>query len=391
MDPRNVQGCCEVVPENFLELSRNKEMSTVEKENLRPGDLERLKSNTNDMILEDNVIKEFEPINCSDMSIGAEYGSPVLADPRGAASKGVAAVVRDMKRRYKVDIVVILEPRISGSQANKVIRSWGFNYSRKVEATGFSGGIWILWELNGLVVDIIRQEEQFLHCKVGLGADKMAFTVVYASPNEHKRGGIWNTLQSIASEMEEPWLLAGDFNEIKSHLEKKGGGRNNETRFAKFNDWIQECNLIDIEASGPFFTWKGPKWEGLDRVYKRLDRCLCNPQWKEVFYNAEVRVILRVCSDHHPLLINLCEEARGNSVRHFKFEAMWLMHDQFETLMKNNWKGEEDVHVKLSLFQQDLIRWNKEVFGRIEARKKRLLNRLNGVQRSIDRRSNVIP
>ncbi|KAI9080605.1 hypothetical protein K1719_037466 [Acacia pycnantha] len=283
MDSQNVQGNCEFVPENILELSRSKEVSIVEKENLRLGEQERRKCNMNDMILGDNENKEDDQIECSGMSIGPEYATPVLADPRGVASKGVAAVVRDMKRWYKLDIVVILEPRISGSHANKVIRSWGFNYSRKVEVDGFLGDIWILWELDGLVVDIIRQEEQFLHCRVALGAYRMAFTVVYACPGEQRRGRIWNILQSIASEMVELWLLAGDFNEIKSPLQKKGGGRINEKRCAKFNDCIQECNLIDIEANRPFFTWKGPKWEGLDRVYKRLNRCLCNPQWQEVF------------------------------------------------------------------------------------------------------------
>ncbi|KAI9117634.1 hypothetical protein K1719_011800 [Acacia pycnantha] len=291
---------------------------------------------------------------------------------RGAASKGVAAVIRDMKRRHKPELVVILEPRISGGQATKVIKSWGFNFSKRVEAEGFSGGIWLLWEVEGLTVDILRWEDQFIHCKVRLGSDTMFFTAVYASPSEQKRGRIWSGLQNIANEMVEPWMIAGDFNEIKSPLEKKGGGRVNETRCARFNDWIQSCNLIDIESSGPFFTWKGPKWEGLDRVYKRLDRCLCNAQWQGRFHNAEVRVIPRISSDHHPLLINLCTEVRGSMVRNFRFEAMWLMHDSFEALVQNHWKGGEDAHVKLSLFQQDLIRWNKEVFGRVEARKRRL-------------------
>ncbi|KAI9070534.1 hypothetical protein K1719_047503 [Acacia pycnantha] len=283
-----------------------------------------------------------------------------------------------MKRRYNPELVVILEPRISGTQATKVIKSWGFSFSRRVEAEGFSGGIWILWEVEGLMVDIIRRDDQFIHCKVGLGGSSMAFTAIYASPSEQRRGRIWSILQNIASNMVEPWLLAGDFNEIKSPLEKKGGGRINETRCARFNDWIQDCNLIDIEANGPFFTWKGPKWEGLERVYKRLDRCLCNAQWQGVFQSAEVNIIPRLSSDHHPLLINLHAEVRERMVRPFKFEAMWLIHDQFKTLVQNNWRGREDAHVKLNCLQQELISWNRDVFGRVEFRKRRLLNRLNG-------------
>ncbi|KAI9080518.1 hypothetical protein K1719_037484 [Acacia pycnantha] len=199
---------------------------------------------------------------------------------RGAASKGVAAVIRDMKKRYKIDVMVILEPQISGGQANKVIKSWGFGHSYRVEAEGFSGGIWILWELEGLKVDVLVHDEQFIHCKLGLGREHMVFTAIYASPNEHRRSRIWPILQEIADGMEELWILIGDFNEIKSPLEQKGGGRISETRCNKFNTWIQQCRLIDVEANGPFFTWRGPKWEGLERVFRRLDRCLCNTQWQ---------------------------------------------------------------------------------------------------------------
>lgn len=58
---------------------------------------------------------------------------------RGAASKGIAVVIRDMRKRYCIDVIVILEPTISGSLANKVIRAWGFKNSRRVEVEGFSG------------------------------------------------------------------------------------------------------------------------------------------------------------------------------------------------------------------------------------------------------------
>ena len=47
-----------------------------------------------------------------------------------------------------------------------------------------------------------------------------------------------------------------------------------------------------------------------------------------------------------------------------------------------------DAHVNLVSLKQELIEWNREVFGRIEVRKRRLLNRLMGIQRSIDRSSN---
>ncbi|KAI9071004.1 hypothetical protein K1719_047036 [Acacia pycnantha] len=247
--------------------------------------------------------KEEDPNASADLGSIKEFTTLVLAK----ASRGIAAAIRNLKKQYNLDVIVILEPRISGNQANKCIKSWGFNHSCRMEAEGFSGGIWIVWERADLIVDTLVKDQHFIHCKLILGSESMTFSAVYASLTENRRSKTWEDLYKISCDTSDPWLIAGDFNEIKSPLEQKGGGRINETRCRKFNDWIQNCNLLDIEAGGPFFTWKGPKWEGLERVYKRLDR--------------------------------------------------W-----------------------------DLTKWNKEVFGNIEARKRRLMNRLNGVQRSIERR-----
>ncbi|KAI9109118.1 hypothetical protein K1719_019741 [Acacia pycnantha] len=124
-----------------------------------------------------------------------------------------------------------------------------------------------------------------------------------------------------------------------------------------------------MEASRPFFTWKGPKWDGLDRVFKRLDRCLSNVSWLEMYDNAEVRVIPRVGSDHHPLWVNLCKAPNKPEIRNFIYEVAWKMHGNFKEFLQHSWKNGEELNVMLSTLQQDLNCWNKEVFGRIEYRK----------------------
>lgn len=40
--------------------------------------------------------------------------------------------------------IVLLEPRISGVKADRVISKIGFEFSHRIEAEGFSRGIWIL-------------------------------------------------------------------------------------------------------------------------------------------------------------------------------------------------------------------------------------------------------
>ncbi|KAI9080576.1 hypothetical protein K1719_037437 [Acacia pycnantha] len=81
-------------------------------------------------------------------------GKDVMGAVGDVTSKGVAAVIRDFKYRYKLDLAVISEPRISGSHASKVIRSWGFKKSCRMEAGGYLGGIWLLWDLEELSVEV---------------------------------------------------------------------------------------------------------------------------------------------------------------------------------------------------------------------------------------------
>ena len=60
---------------------------------------------------------------------------------RGLSSKVLPSIVKDFKCFYRCDMLVILEPRISGPRVESVIKKLGFDKYAVVEATGFSWGI----------------------------------------------------------------------------------------------------------------------------------------------------------------------------------------------------------------------------------------------------------
>lgn len=71
---------------------------------------------------------------------------------------------------------------------------------------------------------LCRKEFQFVHIKVNSQNNgSWMLTAVYASPSEVGRKNLWEALQNIADNMNEPWLIVGDFNEVASITEKKGG------------------------------------------------------------------------------------------------------------------------------------------------------------------------
>ncbi|KAI9118055.1 hypothetical protein K1719_010387 [Acacia pycnantha] len=75
-----------------------------------------------------------------------------------------------------------------------------------------------------------------------------------------------------------------------------------------------------------------------------------------------MRVIPKVGSDHHPIVVKLNVDYVRRSARPLRYQVAWQLHEKFEEVIKDNWKGEEELNVKLSTLQQNLTQWNNEVF-----------------------------
>ena len=86
---------------------------------------------------------------------------------QGAASREFVRVLKDLLKHHKLDILGLLEPKVSGSHADEVCQKLGFKEWIRVEAVGFSGGIWIFWN-SSLVIDVVHTHPQFILLKVKL-------------------------------------------------------------------------------------------------------------------------------------------------------------------------------------------------------------------------------
>ncbi|XP_061369324.1 protein GAMETE EXPRESSED 2, partial [Gastrolobium bilobum] len=265
-------------------------------------------------------------------------------------------------RKYKPSIVVILEPRCSGQKASDIIRKSGFKHAFVQEAEGYSGGIWILWNDETGLVEIINHTKQFVHFKVqNFHVPSFSCTAVYASPREENRKELWDDLLNISLHCNGSWLVAGDFNEI----------------------------LLDLGGPGPWFTWKGPKFLHLDRVFKRLDRACANASWKTTFTDAGVKVLPRIYSDHSPILVYLSNLDTGWKNRPFRFEIAWMEHYNFTQFLARSWNVVKDTRTNLHDLTPNLKRWNKIVFGNIFNRKTNLLHSIAEIQNHVDYHTNL--
>ncbi|XP_021826800.1 uncharacterized protein LOC110767533 [Prunus avium] len=304
---------------------------------------------------------------------------------RGAGSKKFPGIMKDLVKIHKIEILVILEPRISGNTALNVIKKLGFSKYHVVDANGFSGGLWMLWNELVSCIDIVAYSRQSITALVKMNHGDWLFTAVYAHPCPGIRRQLWSYLDGIASASNLPWMIAGDFNELVNNSEKCGG--NPFSHRGGLVEWIDRNQLIDLGFIGAQFTWCRQNDNGV-LTWERLDRGLSNIDWRHNFPEAFVRHLPRVKSDHCPLLISLqSSHLPCANVKPFRFQAMWLLHPTFRSFVAEKWA---DCTGNILQITKDLsialVDWNKDVFGSLFRNKKVLLARIGGIQKALCRR-----
>ncbi|KAL4281612.1 hypothetical protein GQ457_03G016410 [Hibiscus cannabinus] len=283
------------------------------------------------------------------------------------------------RREYAPKVVGLFEPCISGRQANRVVAKLDFSHSFRVEAQGFSGGIWLLWDLD-VDLEILHLSNQFVNGRVRwkFGMSWIHFTIVYASPSSTRRRALWTQLESLNPGATVPWFVGGDFNVILHADERRGGSDSHIQGSRPFADFLFQTGLSYMGFRGPPFTWSR------GNLYQRLDRCLANNSWIAQFPKSHVCHLEKNGSDHRPLLLCMDEIIRSFYHRPFRYIFAWQEHPTFSDFLKRTWSGDNSL-ANANSFINEIKDWNLSVFGNIGKKKKRLLTRLKGIDIALDR------
>jgi hypothetical protein len=295
--------------------------------------------------------------------------------------------VLNYKRIHNFNVLAVVETRVSGLIADRVIGKLKFENSVRVEAVGRSGGIWLLWNGSKVDLKVLKTARHLIHVVFDEGGScPWLCSFVYANPNDQLKRACFEDIKDLASTISLPWMIVGDFNEIMGAPEKRGGAPIDMRRCLRFNKWVQECGLNYLGSLGPKFTWRVAENRGYGRVFERLDRGFSNQSFRIQFPELSIRVLPRVKSDHHPLLADFMTKCDNGQklVRPFRFEVAWTTHDSFADLLKTGWRSSSNFITALDNLTLKLKDWNWEVFGSIFQRKKRVLARLGGVQKHLN-------
>lgn len=79
-----------------------------------------------------------------------------------------------------------------------------------------------------------------------------------------------------------PWFIIGDFNEILTQKENKGGCPRAGSVMEKFRNTLDDLGLNDLEHRGDIYTWSN-KHRDESFTKERLDRTVANQKWFQIY------------------------------------------------------------------------------------------------------------
>ncbi|KAK8659337.1 hypothetical protein V6N13_029542 [Hibiscus sabdariffa] len=84
-------------------------------------------------------------------------------------------------------------------------------------------------------------------------------------------------------------------------------------------------------------------YQGLDFTWTRgmaqarLDRFIYNSYWDEAYPISIVSHLLRLRSDHRPILLQVGNSRAQSSSSRFRYFSGWLSHEDFHRMVSDNW------------------------------------------------------
>ncbi|XP_021718083.1 uncharacterized protein LOC110685852 [Chenopodium quinoa] len=182
----------------------------------------------------------------------------MIWNTQGTGSREFINVLKEIVRVNKPCVLALVETHMGGDHAQKIASILNYNGHTRVDAQGYSGGIWIYWKPELVKVDPITKHNQYITMMITrVGEIPWYFTAIYASPDPSKRSELWYEFRKFADNNNQPWLLAGDFNETRYSWERNSSCPETSRRSERFNAWVDDTQLLELEFSGPSHTWLG--------------------------------------------------------------------------------------------------------------------------------------
>ncbi|XP_074270960.1 uncharacterized protein LOC141594873 [Silene latifolia] len=181
-----------------------------------------------------------------------------------------------------------------------------------IDSDGHSGGLLLRWD-DSVVLSSISIHPRFILCKLCLDVNNgctkhdMYVMFIYGEPCIKLRQSLWNTILDLISGLS-PFLILGDFNQVKMHSDKLGGSHAIRGQ-QDFTNWRFDNSLLDVPFFGPLYTWLNNRSDD-QLIMERLDRAYANTEWLHLFPAASLMHLPILVSDHAPIILKFFHPSR---------------------------------------------------------------------------------
>ncbi|XP_059070595.1 uncharacterized protein LOC131860228 [Cryptomeria japonica] len=286
-----------------------------------------------------------------------------------------------------MDIIMIQETKLNRAdmaQFSKNLYQW------QMEATdsiGASGGLALLWKKNTITYTGYVKMQHWMAGKVKAINKDTEFIIinVYGPITTEKIKAVWLEINHFLTNQKAPHcIIGGDFNTILYQSEKSGGAKTIRQSQKDFMEWVNNNYLLEIKTNKNAHTWNNRR-SGFSNISELLDRFFFKGDLSSFQVEMKASVLPWSGSDHFPVLLELMGEL-NISRRPFKFENMWLMHEDFLPNIQKWWtkcniQGSKmfQITLKLKEIKHKLLVWNKERFKNIFEEKLRIEKEMDEV------------
>ncbi|XP_071739939.1 uncharacterized protein [Rutidosis leptorrhynchoides] len=190
---------------------------------------------------------------------------------------------------------------------------------------------------------------------------------IHGPHDDHNKQRLWASLVSLlCSNKDEAWLICGDFNEVRCPSERLNCDFISN-RALWFNDFIEQCHLVEIPLSGRIFTRVSE--DGIK--FSKLDRFLVCEKFMNIWQNLSATALERKHSDHCPIMLK--DDEKNFGPKPFKLFDAWLDEDGVDQIIKNAWDIKPSgnrldcvFRNKLKNVKEALKSWSKTKFSSLD-------------------------
>ncbi|KAF8011055.1 hypothetical protein BT93_J1616 [Corymbia citriodora subsp. variegata] len=206
--------------------------------------------------------------------------------------------VRHFVRENKICCLGLLETKVSphlfGSISSSLCSGWQWigNYEHSVR-----GHIWVGW--NPVLVEFksFYVSSQAIHGMLKVLHIGLTLYLTAVRP-------LWSDIIRLNSNLlNDPWLVAGDFNAIRDSSNRLGSPETWLPSFDEFSECICQAGLDDLQYVGMRFTWSTSS--RVHRKQRKINRVLVNSKWSMNYSYSEAAFLPPGILDHSPMLVKM--------------------------------------------------------------------------------------